>query len=1097
MLPDVPQAAGGAATGKSGATADWTEAERLAALATYDVLDSAPERAFDDIVALIAGITSAPISVVNLIAGDRQWFKAEVGLGVRETSLDVSICARVMMQPGLTVIPDLRQDPRFAHNPLITAQSGLRFYAGTAIITPAGLPLGTLCVLDRSPRPAGLTAAQASALEALARQVMHLLELRRRIAESRAAQAAHRDSEARLAAMFAQATVGLCEIDPAGRFIRLNLEFCRLLGRTEAALQAGTVFDVTVAEDVAISERAMQQVLAGGPPSRLEKRYRRPDGTVVWAEIGLTRLDDAEGRPRSILTVAVDLTERIAATDRLALSEETLRLATGAAEVGTWDLNLVTDELTWSGRTRAMFGITDARPVSMADFYAALHPDDLGRTTAAFLSTLDPASRLAYDVEYRTIGLEDGVTRWVAARGRGLFEDGRCVRAIGTAIDITARKQDDERLRRSEAMLADSEAKFRAITDSIDQMVWSNRPDGVDDFYNQRWYDYTGLPPGSTHGGAWRGLFHAEDEARAAAAWQTSLKSGAPYRAEYRLRHRTGQYRWVLARAQAVHDATGRVVRWYGTCTEIEEIVQARDVLARSRRELEREVTQRTAERDQVWRNVQDLLLVTTADGTVLSANPAWLTTLGWRPEELVGTRIASLVDPELAAASATAWADAMAGQHSSGEIRIRHRNGEYRTISWLLGYHDGRIYAGGRDITEQRQAAAALAATQEQLRQAQKMEAVGQLTGGIAHDFNNMLTVVIGSLDLLGRRLGPGATREHRYVDSALDGARRAALLTQRLLAFARQQPLQPAAVDVNALLDGMAELLRHSLGVAVSLELRLARSLWAVHVDPNQLENVILNLAVNGRDAMADKPSGADACLTIATENLLVGPGGAPAHPDLQPGEYVVVAVTDTGRGMTDAVAARAFDPFFTTKDVGHGTGLGLSQVYGFVTQSGGTVRLSSSAGHGTTVRICLPRLVAGVQAADPPTPKETVRAVTGTTVLVVEDDEAVRRFSVEALSTLGYRVLEANGAAAGLEMLDGADVTLLFTDVVMPDVNGRQLAEEAVRRHPGLKLLFTTGYSRDPSEGSDPRPSAPVLTKPFTVADLASKVRAVLDA
>lgn len=382
----------------------------------------------------------------------------------------------------------------------------------------------------------------------------------------------------------------------------------------------------------------------------------------------------------------------------------------------------------------------------------------------------------------------------------------------------------------------------------------------------------------------------------------------------------------------------------------------------------------------------------------------------------------------------------------------------------------------------------------EEALRQSQKMEAVGQLTGGIAHDFNNMLAVVIGSLDLLGRRIGSEDARARRYVDAAADGARRAALLTQRLLAFSRQQPLKPEPVNLNKLVAGMSDLLHHSLGGEARVETVLAAGLWPTHVDPNQLENVVLNLALNARDAM---PGGGR--ITIETGNAHLDGRYVKSHLGVPAGQYVLVAVSDTGSGMPPEVIAKAFDPFFTTKDVGKGTGLGLSQVYGFVKQSGGHVKIYSEPGEGTTVKVYLPRLLghdgdASDQDESSPIPYGDQQEV----VLLVEDEPAVRQFSTEALEELGYRVLAADGALAALRLLDAhPEIALLFTDVVMPDVNGRELADEARRRRPHLKVLFTTGYTRNAVVHNGVLdPGVELLGKPFTIEELAAKVREVLD-
>jgi signal transduction histidine kinase/CheY-like chemotaxis protein len=384
-------------------------------------------------------------------------------------------------------------------------------------------------------------------------------------------------------------------------------------------------------------------------------------------------------------------------------------------------------------------------------------------------------------------------------------------------------------------------------------------------------------------------------------------------------------------------------------------------------------------------------------------------------------------------------------------------------------------------------------AETEETLRQVQKMEAIGQLTGGIAHDFNNMLGVVLGNLELAQRRLAKGEYAIDNLLANALEGGRRAASLTARLLAFARQQPLAPEPLDANDLVSGMSELLNRSLGETVRLETALASGLWRIHADPSQLENAILNLSVNARDAM---PEGGK--LIIETANAVLDEDYAAEHADVAPGDYVMIAVCDTGTGMPPQVAEKAFDPFFTTKGSGAGTGLGLSQVYGFVKQSGGHVRIDTAPGQGTTMRIYLPRYFGALETATetedrPPVPVGN----DSITVLVVEDEAGVRRYSTDALRELGYQVLEAANAADALETIDAkADISLLFTDVVMPDMNGRRLAEVAAQRRPALKVLFTTGYTRDAIVHDGMLdPSVNVLAKPFTMDQLARKIAEVL--
>lgn len=384
--------------------------------------------------------------------------------------------------------------------------------------------------------------------------------------------------------------------------------------------------------------------------------------------------------------------------------------------------------------------------------------------------------------------------------------------------------------------------------------------------------------------------------------------------------------------------------------------------------------------------------------------------------------------------------------------------------------------------------------AAEAQVRQMQKLESIGQLTGGIAHDFNNMLAIVIGSLDLALRRLDDPGGRVAKYVENAMDGAKRASSLTARLLAFSRQQALAPEPIDANVFVTNISELLRRTLGEGVQIETVLAGGLWRAYADAGELENAVVNLAVNARDAMEGAGK-----LTIETANTHLDDTYAADNVDVTAGQYVVVCVTDTGGGMPRDVIDRAFDPFFTTKGVGKGTGLGLSQVFGFVKQSGGHVKIYSEEGSGTTVKLYLPRWT-GADAPErlAPSAEEMPRARAGEVVLVVEDEERVRLITVDTLRELGYGVIHAADGMRALEVVDGtARIDLLFTDIVMPGMTGRELADTATARRDGLRVLYTTGYTRNAVVHNGMLDAnVAFLAKPFTVAALATKVRQVLD-
>jgi signal transduction histidine kinase len=385
----------------------------------------------------------------------------------------------------------------------------------------------------------------------------------------------------------------------------------------------------------------------------------------------------------------------------------------------------------------------------------------------------------------------------------------------------------------------------------------------------------------------------------------------------------------------------------------------------------------------------------------------------------------------------------------------------------------------------------------EDMLRQSQKMEAIGQLTGGVAHDFNNLLTIISGNLEIAERTLKSSgeATRERlaRSIGNAAAGAQRAALLTNRLLAFARRQPLDPRLTNVNQLLAGMSDFFRRTLGENINLEIVGGAGLWLVEVDPNQMEAAILNLVVNARDAMAD-----DGKLTIETSNTFIDEIYSRQHAEITAGQYVQISVSDTGSGMSREVQQRAFDPFFTTKQPGQGTGLGLSQVYGFVRQSGGIVNIYSELGEGTAIKIYLPRAHV-VGRAEKEIDVPVIGSRGSETILVVEDEAEVRSYLVETLRELGYRVREAPDGAAALALFasDPFRIDLLLTDIVMPGINGRQFADELSRRQPGLRTLFMTGYSRNAIVHQGRLdPGVSLLQKPLNQAMLAAKIREILD-
>jgi PAS domain S-box-containing protein len=551
---------------------------------------------------------------------------------------------------------------------------------------------------------------------------------------------------------------------------------------------------------------------------------------------------------------------------------------------------------------------------------------------------------------------------------------------------------------------------------------------------------------------------------------------------------------WALAVIDAIHDDRGKLVGFAKITRDMSDRRAAELALRESDRQFRLLVT-----------GVRDYAIyMLDPKGNIANWNAGAKLIKGYGASEVVGTHFSRFFTAEDRAAGLPQKALAVAAEKGKFETegwRVR-KDG---TRFWALALIDAIYDEGGelvgfakitRDITERRAADEQLKQTREQLFQSQKMETIGQLTGGVAHDFNNLLTVILGNLEIARDNLDSGregaVIRSLRAINNSIRGAQRAATLTQRLLSFSRRQALEPKIVDANKVVSSAAEFLHQSLGENIEVEMVRASGLWRIEADQAHLETAIFNVALNARDAMAKGGR-----LTIETANAYLDERYAAVHPEVKPGQYVQIAVSDTGHGMTKEVIERAFEPFFTTKLVGEGTGLGLSQVYGFVKQSGGHVRIYSEPDEGTTVKIYLPRAFKEGEAA----PDEEARAAggVGETILVVEDDHDVRDYVVEVVRTLNYRVLSAADANAALALLDkrAEPIDLVLTDVVLPGINGRQLAYQVHARFPGMKILFMTGYSRNAivhhgrlDAGVD------MIQKPFTRDAIALRIRDLLD-
>ncbi len=814
------------------------ETRRLQALHRYDILDTPREAAFDEIAQLAAEICGTPIAVVNLIDEGRQFFKAEVGLGVRETPLETSFCAKAILEDDFLLVPDATTDARFLGNPLVTGEPGLRFYAGALLKTAEGLPIGTLCVLDTAPK--ALTAMQQRTLQVLARQVMNQLDLRLALKQ--------RDRDAQqYRTLFDSMDEGFCVIEffdgphgPLSDYIHVdaNPAYTRHAGIPEVV---GQKVREMVGEEADSWVERYGAVLRTGEPIRFEQEL----------------------------------------------------VATG-------------------------------RHLSLSAF------------------RIEPPSR-----------------RQVAV----LFQD------------VTERRQAELALRQLnetlEARVAEALAERRVLADIVE---------GTNAFVQVVALDF----------------------------------------------------RWLAINSAAAN--------------EFERIFGPRP-------------------------KVGDSMLDLLAD------------------------------QPENQAQVKAVWARALAGEDFVEVGTFGDPGRDRRAYEMRFGVlrDENGDQAGAfqfvYDVTERLHEQERLQEAEDALRQAQKMEAVGQLTGGLAHDFNNLLSGIAGSFEMIGSRLSQGRMRDvERYLSAGQGATRRAAALTHRLLAFSRRQTLSPRPIVINRLMADLVDMVRRTVGPSIAVETVAAGGLWPTLVDSNQLENALLNLCINARDAMPDGGS-----ITIETGNKWLDRRSA-LERGMEPGQYVTVCVSDTGVGIDKAIQERVFDPFFTTKPIGEGTGLGLSMVYGFAKQSHGHVRIYSELGQGTMVCIYLPRHFGEeeIEEAHPAAPFPQPSA--GETVLVVDDEPTIRMLIVDTLNELGYSCAEAPDGPAGLKILQsGARIDLLITDVGLPGgLNGRQVADAARALRPDLKVLFITGYAENAVlNHGHIQHGMEVLTKPFAVADLAGRVDRMLRA
>jgi PAS domain S-box-containing protein len=891
-------------------------------------------------------------------------------------------------------------------------------------------------------------------------------------------EAALRESEMRLAVATEAAEIGVWEWDLATNAMMYSARAREISGfLADAPLSLEDVGRIVHPEDYSRTSEMARRALDPAIRERLPYEYRViwPDGAVRWVIAhGKAVFSDDSPSAKALHYIGTlqDVTERRRLEEATRESAQRLRLAVDAGRMAVWEADLVHGTMTHTTELNRILGYADDATPSMDEIREGYAPGERERVQAIGQAALARGEPFI-EAEYRYIR-PDGQPRWLLLRCEILMNAaGAPARAVGVLSDVTARRESEEALRTSEMRLQLAhEAAGAAVWDWD---VRSGRVEWAPEVF--RLHAIDPLTPSETLFDAWENAVHPNDRAMARTTADLAGTQGTPFSMDYRV-PLGATVRWVRSQAIVLNGADGRPSRVTGINLDVTDQHREEERLRTRADRLETAVEQRTRERDRIYELSNDLFAVVGFDGWLKTVNPAWSRLLGYSEADLLSRPFISFADPADRSSAMEVVKMLQSGEVIRGfEGLLVGADGRLHCVSWSAVPEGDAYYVVGRDVTREKE-------RDEALRQSQKMEAVGQLTGGIAHDFNNLLQAVHGNLDLIRRRADDDRIR--KWATQGLQAAERGEKLTAQLLAFSRAQKLELVPVDAPKLVAGMSDMLARTLGPAVRIRMDLAQDGTAVLADPTQLEMAVLNLAINARDAM---PEGGD--LIIRTRRSRIA-----QDPEAPPGDYLLLEVSDSGPGMPPDVLRRAFDPFFTTKGVGKGTGLGLSQVYGMARQAGGTARITTKAGKGTTVTLLLRCTESAV--ADQPRDGSSGDIGKGpsATVLVVDDDPDVRRFIADTLDALGYIVMEAENGFAGLAALERSTPDVLLVDFAMPGMNGAEMARAALDKSPGLKVVFASGYSDTDAISTAVGAEVSMLRKPFRIEELESMVAAVLD-
>ena len=966
-------------------------------------------------------------------------------------------CGWALRTGGRVVVPDVHTCEFMAGSEDLDGylNAGIRAAQSLPLISRSAAMLGMVTTYWREPRE--LSASELRALDILARLAADWID-RSHVED------ALRENQQHLASIYdtVRDVIFHLAVEPNERFrfLSVNAAFLRVTGLSREMVVGKTVNQVIPEPSLTMVLAKYRQAIEEAAAVSWEETSDFPNGRLT-GEVSIVPVFDEKGTCTHLVGSVHDITERKLAEQAVSKREQQLRIAKDAAKLGIYDYDVGTGTIVWDARVKELWGVPPDLPVTIDTFFEGLHPEDRSRTQAILDRALDPAGSGEYYAEYRVISRADGSERWVAAAGQVFFENGRPVHLIGTGQDISERKQ-------AEAELRESEERFRNMADTAPVMIWVTGPDGLCTFVNRTWLNFTGRTLEQEVGIGWAACVHPDDRERNHEAFRAAFNAHQTFQVESRWRRADGEYRLVLCTGVPRFASGGNFVGYIGSKIDITDLQSEK----RFR---------------QLAENIDEAFwMLDIGTERVLYVSPAFEKIWGITTAELYRNRnlLIDTVHPD-DRDRCTAFFSRLKSEPCEETYRIVRPDGSIRWIhdrAFLVCDAEGKVYrvAGiAEDVTARRE-------LEEALRQAYKMEAIGRLAGGIAHDFNNLLTVVGGYLQLV-LDATPASDPRHDKLKHILAASNRASMLTSQLLAFTRKQIFQPKSVDLNKLLTNMEVLLRPVMGEHIRLVTDLGSNLPCVKADPNQLEQVVMNLAANARDAM---PKGGD--FRIRTASDAVSQAGA----DRGIGGLVRIQISDTGCGMGQDVLEHVFEPFFTTKGVGKGTGLGLSTVYGIIQQNHGTIQVSSSPGRGTTFEILLPVSEEDEEGSLAGRPVEKLRGTE--TILVVEDEPGLRRLVCEMLDHLGYSALQAEDGRDALRVLEehNRGVDVILTDVIMPAMGGPELAKRVRSLAPGTRVIYMSGYTDDTlALYGPPHPNTEYLQKPFTAAALAEKLRQVL--